>query len=497
MTSLLSALPPLLVVIATATSIHLLSEVARSRTADPSKRLVEAARTVGPGCFWTTATTAIGFDSFLWSDLASFRHFGALAGLGVAIGFATTFTLLPALLFLHLRRTTGGPRGRASELPAHLVDAIRNTVARHPRFVLAACLGAFAILAAGAPRLRYASDFGFGEQSFVVRSLRAIEANFRKPMTTEVVVTLPPGARAYDAASLALLAQVEALFAAEPTTGGAWSLLDLLEDAHRVDRGTGPADFDALVAAAPRTVALVAASESARWFWREAVDDGAPERARVSVDRAWLDDAAQSPYVERVRAGLAALAERAPPGTRIELEGGLVLADRFVMQLRETQWRSFASAFAVVAAILVVLFRRHGALVPWSIAACSLPVAALLGLMGWAGIGVDPANTMVGAILIGIGVDDTIHLGIRYADARRRGADTADALDAALHGAGEPLLVASGVLALGFSVLLFSHWGGLVGFGLLASLGVALLLAGNLLLLPAALLAFARARVLR
>jgi len=44
------------------------------------------------------------------------------------------------------------------------------------------------------------------------------------------------------------------------------------------------------------------------------------------------------------------------------------------------------------------------------------------------------------------------------------------------------------VPALGFSVLLFSQWGGLVGFGLLASLGVGLLLAGNLLLLPAALL---------
>jgi len=57
--------------------------------------------------------------------------------------------------------------------------------------------------------------------------------------------------------------------------------------------------------------------------------------------------------------------------------------------------------------------------------------------------------------------------------------------------------VSSGVLALGFSVMLFSQWGGLVGFGLLASLGVGLLLAGNLLLLPAALLVHARDRVVR
>jgi len=151
----------------------------------------------------------------------------------------------------------------------------------------------------------------------------------------------------------------------------------------------------------------------------------------------------------------------------------------------------------MVAVTLIVLFRRCGTLAPWAIVASTLPVAALLGLMGWAGIGLDPANTMVGAILIGIGVDDTIHLSLRYADARRLGLDTWDAIDGALRSAGEPVLVSSGVLALGFSVLLFSQWGGLVGFGLLASLGVGLLLAGNLLLLPAALLVGARNPVRR
>jgi len=193
MTSLLSALPPLMVVIAVATSIHLLTAVARTHERDSAARLVAAAQQVGPGCFWTTATTAVGFDSFLWSDLESFRHFGGLAALGVAIAFLVTFTLLPALLVLHLRRPAVRSRARASALPDEILAALRDTLRRYPRSVLAACLGGFALLATGAPRLHYASDFGFGEQSFVVRSLRAIEANFRKPMTTEIVVTLRAG----------------------------------------------------------------------------------------------------------------------------------------------------------------------------------------------------------------------------------------------------------------------------------------------------------------
>ncbi|HSJ98964.1 MAG TPA: MMPL family transporter, partial [Myxococcota bacterium] len=444
---------------------------------------------VGEGCFWSAFTTAAAFASFLSSDLASFRHFGALAAAGMATAFVVTFTLLPALLCLRARR--GGLRVRArrrSALARDVLGALRETVTRHPRFVVVASLAAFVVLAAGVARLRYASDFGFGEGSYVVRSLRAIEANFRKPMTTDVVVTLPRGAQVWEPAALGLLARIEALFAAEPSTGATWSVLDLLDEAHRLDHGAPAASLAALVAAAPREIALVAASERARWFWNEhAADDR--QRTRVTVDRAWLDDAAQGPYVARVTSGLAALA-RAPDaaGAEIELAGGLLLADRFVSRLRETQRESFAGAFLVVAATLLLLLRRPARLVAWAIVVNVVPVLALLGLMGWAGIGVDPANTMVGAILLGLGVDDTIHVALRVRDAKRRGRSTESAVAEVFETVGEAVLATSLCLAVGFSVLLFSQWGGLVSFGLVASLGVVLLLAGDVLLLPAALL---------
>ena len=492
LTSLLSALPPLLVVIAVAASIHLLAAVVRRHDADPHTCVLSAVRDVGPGCFWAAVTTLVGFASFLWSDLASFRHFGMLASIGMLLTYLTTFTLLPALLLLRLRR--GKRCAHARALPDEIIGAVRSTVGRYPRFVLIACIGGFALLAGGVQRLHYASDFGFGEQSFVVRSLRVIEANFRKPMTTEIAVTLPPGVRAWDAAALELFERIEALLRAEPSTGDVHGFRSLLADAFEVDTGRAPRSDAELVAAAPGLIPLVAASESARRYWHEATADADGDRVRISANRAWLDDAAQSPYVDRTRVALAALERAAPAGTRIELEGGLVLADRFVSQLRDTQWRSFLSAFGMVAATLAFLLRGMGALVPWSILANALPVIALVGLMGWSGIGVDPANSMVGAILIGIGVDDTIHLALRYAGARRDGGDVHDALDGALRTAGEPVLVTSSVLALGFSVLLFSQWGGLVGFGLLASLGIGLLLAGDLLLLPAGLLSSAARR---
>ncbi len=49
-------------------------------------------------------------------------------------------------------------------------------------------------------------------------------------------------------------------------------------------------------------------------------------------------------------------------------------------------------------------------------------------------------------------------------------------------------MITSICLALGFAVLMFSSWGGLVAFGLLASVGIVMALLADLLLLPAALL---------
>jgi predicted RND superfamily exporter protein len=80
-----------------------------------------------------------------------------------------------------------------------------------------------------------------------------------------------------------------------------------------------------------------------------------------------------------------------------------------------------------------------------------------------------------------------MHVAIRYLRERAAGLSARRAIVATLEHVGEPLVVTGVCLALGFAVLMFSRWGGLVSFGLLASLGILLALVGDLLLVPAAL----------
>jgi len=112
--------------------------------------------------------------------------------------------------------------------------------------------------------------------------------------------------------------------------------------------------------------------------------------------------------------------------------------------------------------------------------------------MGWVGIGIDPANTMVAAVLLGIVVDDTLH--VAFGIDARGGPFVRGAIAGSVRAVGPALCVTSACLALGFAVLMFSRWGGLVSFGLLASAGIGLALAADLLVLPAALLLAAERR---
>jgi len=500
MTTILAALPPLLVVISVTSSIHLLTALTQDLREPRAAALQGAADRVGTACLWAAITTAVGFASFLWSDLASFRHFGmaAIAGLGMA--FACTFALLPALIAVGPRAGSGA---RLAKEPVRQIEAALELVRARPRLIAVSGTALLCLMIAGAPRLYYSVDFG--DQSFVLRSVRFIEANLGSPMTTELSVTLPPGDRIYEARALEVLAELEEWFEREPTTDRVWSFLDFLGEASRVERGDPPGDRprthrpeEYLQKTAASKMPLVVSYADVSSYWsEERIDAGGVvewrDRARVSARRSWLDPSEQVPYVQRLRAFVAGVNARVgPEGIVVALEGGLELAALAEERIRTTQIRSFTSAFVWVSMILLWILRRRPGLAMAAVLANVLPVAALLGVMGWAGIGVDPANTMVAAVLLGIVVDDTLHVALGIES--RGGPAEPGAVPEAIRSVGPALFISSACLALGFAVLMFSRWGGLVSFGLLASAGIGLALAADLLLLPAVLLLATTAR---
>jgi predicted RND superfamily exporter protein len=152
-----------------------------------------------------------------------------------------------------------------------------------------------------------------------------------------------------------------------------------------------------------------------------------------------------------------------------------------------TQIESFAAAFAAVIILMAIISAslRTGSVV---IVANILPVAVVLGLMGWLNIPLDISTVMIAAIAIGIVVDDTIHLLYSFRRERQKGTYVEVSLRKAFGEVGLPVLTTSVVLAMGFAAMLPARFVPTAYFGGLLALTVLVAALADLILLPAMIL---------
>jgi hypothetical protein len=106
----------------------------------------------------------------------------------------------------------------------------------------------------------------------------------------------------------------------------------------------------------------------------------------------------------------------------------------------------------------------------------------------------DIGRAMIAAVLVGLAVDDSVHLLTRYQAGRREGMTPAAAMSAAVLRVGRPVATTSLALAIGLLTFLASPWQTVSSFGFYMSVGILGALAADLLVLPALVVTFARAK---
>jgi predicted RND superfamily exporter protein len=171
--------------------------------------------------------------------------------------------------------------------------------------------------------------------------------------------------------------------------------------------------------------------------------------------------------------------------------GPLVVVSRMIDEIRDTQLGSFGSALLLVGA-LAALCLRSVPLALLALVPTTLPVLLTLGAMGALGVPLDVGTAMVAAIVLGLGVDEALHLLTAYRRARTAGLARPEAVPAAVRDVGRPLLTSATALGMGFLVLVLVPWKSLASFGALSVVAIAASLLADLLVLPALMLVGAR-----
>ena len=203
--------------------------------------------------------------------------------------------------------------------------------------------------------------------------------------------------------------------------------------------------------------------------------------ARISVESAKEPQTRRNEIIRTVKARLSDLSA---DGWSSNLTGPLVVAHDLVEEVQRTQIRSLGSAIAVVL-VLVMLFLRSPGWALLAMVPTTLPVFMTLGAMGIAGISLDVGTAMVSAVVIGIAVDDTVHLLYHYRTHLDQGEVHSSAIEMAMLDVGQPVITTSAALTLGLFALTLSPWQSVASFGFLSGIAIVGALVADLSVLPA------------
>jgi hypothetical protein len=481
-TPIVSTMPILILVVGITDAVHFLVRVhdLRASVASLHEVVLRVAREVGAPTTVTAFAAALGFLSFLAARIPNLRDFGVFASVGILGAWLTTFTLIPAALACFGVRARPRPSA-AFALADRALEVLRGFARRRAWLVLGTAAVGLAISLLGLARLVPDNDTLklLGEGDPLVRAEHFLRERLRPLDTLEVLYEPPEGESVTEPEALSRLVRAEAILEERMGARPVLSLLPVLRVAHRelVDGSlrvpTGGAQAGQLLLLAEAADADGVASVVT------------PDRrlARLSAGYPWGGSDAIREDLRVLRERLGALLGDA--GTW-SLTGSIVLSAHVADLILEGQIASFSTAFLTIFAILF-LFLRSIPLGVLGMIPNVLPVAAILGYMGWTGTNLDVGTAMIASILLGVSVDDTVYFLLHYQRARRGGATVRDAVAYTFSVAGKPAIFCGSIIALGFFVLGFSSFQSLAIFGLLS--GVAVLLAGatELFLMPALL----------
>lgn len=481
--SLTQILPPLVLVVGVCDAVHLLGRRAGLESGlDRCAAMAQASSDVGRACAATTVTTVAGFGSLAVSGLESIARFGILAAAGVVAALVLTFTALP--LLVSRLPSEWFSRRRTVALWSRGLGAVADwSTGAARRAILLAALAAGGLGALGARQVQVEATFEdlYGEESDVVRWAAATERDLRAPDTLEIAVRSPQ-ADGIPPEAFAIADRIQRALAEAGDLGPSLSIVDLMRHlnamVHRDDLPLGSVADDR-----GRPASVYRLLRSREPSATDDLVDVATSSLRISVESAKLPQA----ELRRVLAAVERdVTDELPPGWRAMITGPLAVVGRMIDAIRATQLQSFALAAVLVFAAVSTFFRslRLGllAMVP-----TILPVLVTLGVMGWAGIALDIGSAMVASVILGLAVDDAVHMLSRWRQAASEGTAAAVAVRRAVIESGRAVVTTSLALAVGFSTLSLSAWQSIASFGIIAAIAVLVALLASVVILPALL----------
>jgi len=428
-----NALPVILVAIAVADAIHVLSAYYQLRARRPEltvrQAVVESMVQMARPITLTTLTTVAGFLGIYWASIMPpISYFAAYAALGVLLAWLYSLCALPCALLLLRPSPSPAFRSWEQDRPDRLgryFTAIAAAAARRPLQVLGLLLVLVAVAVSGAAQLRIdrSQVENFPAHAPVRVADQAINARFAGTAFLDVLIEADAPDALLDPELMARIAELQRFFETLPHVSKTSSIVDYLGLLHAAVEDQPPATgspgraLPDSAAAIAQYLMVYEASGDPTDLEEEITPDYDAALVRGVLDTPWWSEAA--PTVKALQRYVDEHFD--DDALTVRLSGDVNIAHHWMSRLQRSHFVGVGISLALVLLMAVLVFRSVGAGVTAVLPVC-LTVLTLYAVMGYAGIHLEPATSMFAAISVGVGVDFAIHLvdrlrvGLRLAE---------------------------------------------------------------------------------
>ncbi|MEM9751193.1 MAG: MMPL family transporter, partial [Pseudomonadota bacterium] len=487
-----NALPAILIGIAVADSVHILSHYYETKAALPeasdSELAVGAASAMWRPITLTTLTTIAGFTGIVaTSSTPPMMWFGVFAIVGILVAYGFSLAVIPAGLSAFGRAQSrpfavAAERGAGADFATRFVLYLSQLALARPRLVIAGAGAAVVLGAVSAAQIRVDSSIydQFKETEAIVTADRLINERFHGSNFLDIVIETPAIDGLTQPEKLAKIEQLQAHLETLPHVNGTTSIVDHIKKLNQaLNRGedaayTLPANENAV---AQQLFLLTASSDPAEWR-----DDITTDQNKILV-RAIADTSRYVDHKEILEAAQTYLDEEWREETfTATMSGAMVVSYHRLEPLLREHILSLLVSLALVYGMSGYLFRSasKGLLTLAPVVTSVLTVYAIMGLSN---IQLDVATSMFAAIAVGLGIDFAIHMVDRIDHYRAApGVDLAGAIELLAPASGRALFYNFATVFFGFSVVGFSElpimqrFGGLVAASVFASFFASIML---------------------
>ncbi len=484
-------LPSFLLAVTVGASIHLLSIFFKEYNLKKDKKsaLRYAMGHSGLAIVMTSLTTAAGLWSFSFSELAPVADLGKFASAGVVIGLLYTLVLLPALLSLIKIKPKDIVIENNEEVHTFmdkLLLKVADISVTYPKIIIAITTIIILLSLAIASQLRFSHKpiVWFAQDHPVRVATDIVDDKLKGSVTLEIIVDTKKENGLYEPEILNAIdnfsKQIINIKSDKYFVGKTLSIVDIIKE---TNKALNENKKEAYII--PQDKNLIAQElllfENSGSDDLEDFVDSSFSKARITVKLPYID---AMDYVNLLKEINLKVDENFKGRADVTVTGISNLLARIMEAAISSSAVSYVLALTLITIMMLILIGNIKIGLISMIPNIS-PILMMTTVMVIFDMPLDMFTMLIGAIAIGLAVDDTVHFMHNFRRYELLYNDVDKAVRMTLLTTGRAMVVTTIVLSFGFFVFMFASMTNIFNFGLLTGIAIIIAVLADFFLVPA------------